>query len=197
MDEEIHKIINAGQKNCIIKAGKVILDLNPDSYIELNADLSLGHNLRAGSKAETYLKMHSESRLIVNGYFKVFFGSSIEVFQGGALTLGNGFINSDSVIACENSITIGNGATIGRFVSIYDSDFHKLYDKQGKLMNPSAPIVIGDHVWIGVGAIILKGVTIGNGAVVAAGSVVTRDVPPECIVAGNPAKVVKENIDWK
>lgn len=62
--------------------------------------------------------------------------------------------------------------------------------------NPVAPISIGNHVWIGTNAIILKGVDIGDGAVVAAGAVVTRSVPPRCIVAGNPAKIVKENVEW-
>ena len=57
----------------------------------------------------------------------------------------------------------------------------------------SAPMIIKDNVWIGMSAIILKGVTIGEGAIVAAGAVVTRDVPAHAIVAGVPAKVIKEN----
>ena len=60
----------------------------------------------------------------------------------------------------------------------------------------SAPITIGDRVWIGCRAIILAGVTIGEGSVVAAGSVVTRDVPPGTLVAGNPAKVIRETGPW-
>ena len=59
------------------------------------------------------------------------------------------------------------------------------------------PIEIGDHVWIGLRAIILKGVKIGNGSVIAAGAVVTRDVPPYSLVAGVPARVIKENIYWE
>ena len=59
------------------------------------------------------------------------------------------------------------------------------------------PIIIGDHVWIGKNALILKGVTIGNGAIVAAGSVVVKDVSAKTLVAGNPAKVIKDNVEWK
>lgn len=56
---------------------------------------------------------------------------------------------------------------------------------------------IGDKVWIATNAMILPGVTIGDGAIVAAGAVVTKDVPPRCMVAGVPAKVIKENVEWK
>jgi acetyltransferase-like isoleucine patch superfamily enzyme len=58
------------------------------------------------------------------------------------------------------------------------------------------PIVIEDNVWIGCNVIILKGVTIGAGSIVAAGSIVTKNVPADSIVAGNPAKVIKENVKW-
>jgi acetyltransferase-like isoleucine patch superfamily enzyme len=197
MDAEVCKTIKGAQENRLITAGNVIFDLHPGASIELNAQLSMGYNLRTGSNAETYLKMHDGSKLIVNGEFKAFYNASIEIFSGGILTLGSGYINSDCVIACANRITIGNGAAIARGVFIYDSDHHKLINKQRNQLNQPAPVTIGDHVWIGVGAIILKGVTIGDGAMIAAGSVVTHDVPPGCMAAGNPAKVIREDIDWK
>jgi len=77
---------------------------------------------------------------------------------------------------------------IGPYVTIADSDFHDLH--QRGVRPPSAAVTIGDHVWIGGKASILKGVTIGRGAVVGIGSVVTRDVPPFAIVAGVPARVI-------
>lgn len=76
---------------------------------------------------------------------------------------------------------------------IRDSDNHTIhYDGFEK----SKPIIIGNHVWIGMRATILKGVTIGDGAIIAAGAVVTKDVPARCLVAGVPARVIKENIEW-
>lgn len=181
----------------ILKTGNVVLDLHPKSSIELNADISLGHNSREGSYAETHLKMHIDSRMIVNGYFKVFYNAAIEVFEGGVLTLGGGYINSDCVIACAKSITIGEGVAVARGVYIYDSDHHMILDANGEQTNLPESVVIGNHVWIGVGAIVLKGVTIGDGAIIAAGAIVTHDIPAFCIAAGNPAEVIRENIDWK
>lgn len=59
------------------------------------------------------------------------------------------------------------------------------------------PISIGDHVWIGARSTILKGVSIGDGAVVAAGSLVTRDVPPGALVGGSPARMVRPKVEWR
>ena len=83
-----------------------------------------------------------------------------------------------------------------RNVKILDSDWHTIYDITGECINPPEPIIIGDNVWLGINSIILKGVTRGDNAIVAAGSVVTKNVPPNSIVAGNPAKVIKTNIYW-
>jgi acetyltransferase-like isoleucine patch superfamily enzyme len=181
----------------LLTRGNPVINIAPGAVLELSADFSLGHNLPAGSRAETYLKLHEHSTLIVNGYFKAFYGSSIEVFPGGALTLGGGYINCQSIISCSNNITIGEGAAIARGVFIYDSDRHKLLDDSGEQTNISAPVVIGGHVWIGVGAIILKGVTIGDGAVIGAGAVVTSDIPANSAAAGNPARVIRQGVIWE
>lgn len=117
---------------------------------------------------------------------------SVCIYENAVVNLGNNsFINSGGSIVCKQSITIGDDTVIGNGVEIRDTDSHKLV---GKSMD--APIVIGDHVWIGVNCTILKGVTIGDGSVIAAGSVVVRDIPPKCLAAGVPAKVIRENIEW-
>ncbi|MEL7661271.1 acyltransferase [Acetobacterium wieringae] len=197
MDEEVCRIIKSNGKGRIITSGNVIIDVHPTAEIELNANLSLGHNIRKGSNAETYLKMHANSGLTINGYFRAFYNTSIEIFSGGVLTLSNAYVNSDCVIACTKHVSIGNGTAIARGVYIYDSDHHKLIGKSGEQTNLSAPVIIGNHVWVGVGAIILKGVTIEDGAVIAAGAVVTHDIPAGCVAAGNPAKIIKEKVDWR
>lgn len=96
-------------------------------------------------------------------------------------------------ITCASRIEIGVGCTIARDVIIRDYDAHTIDLPAYRI---SKPIIIGNHVWIGNRAMILKGVTIGDGAIVAAGAVVTKDVPPHCIVGGVPAKVIEQNITW-
>jgi acetyltransferase-like isoleucine patch superfamily enzyme len=108
-----------------------------------------------------------------------------------------GYINCQSVISCANKIIIGEDAAIASGVYIYDSDHHKIISRYGEQTNESVPVVIGKHVWIGVGAIVLKGVTIGDSSIIGAGAVVTSDIPANCIAAGNPAVVIREGVVWK
>ena len=89
-------------------------------------------------------------------------------------------------------IRIGRNCLIAANVSLLDSDGHGVSLADRAMANPvSEPIVIEDNVWIGANAMVLKGVTIGRGAIVAAGSVVTRDVAPMTLVGGNPARLIK------
>jgi acetyltransferase-like isoleucine patch superfamily enzyme len=190
-------------KNIFRKNGKLkifrnsVLDIHKSAKINLSEDFYINSDIFKKSKAECYLKLQENSTLNINGRFKLFYGSTIQIFRNATLTLGSGYINSDSVIACCNRITIGDGATIARNVYIYDGDHHSILDDDGNILNKSTPINIGKHVWIGVGAIILKGVNIGDGSIIGAGAVVNKDIPANSIAVGNPAKVIKENIRWK
>jgi acetyltransferase-like isoleucine patch superfamily enzyme len=115
------------------------------------------------------------------------------------LTIGDGtFINEGSELHVGLRLAIGARCAIAGHVIIRDRDSHRLgsADDQFDLTESLAPVTIGDHVWIGSRAMVLKGVTIGEGAVIAAGAVVTRDVPPMTLVGGNPARVIKERVRW-
>lgn len=104
------------------------------------------------------------------------------------------FNNQACLIAQKTSITIGAHCRIGPNVRIFDSDFHAVQPEErlGSGKPRAAPIEIGQNVFIGDSATILKGVTIGEGSVVAAGAVVMRSVPPRSLVAGNPATVKRQ-----
>lgn len=136
--------------------------------------------------------MGENSKLKVNGNFSFFSGCRVGVLKGATLSLGNGYMNFDSKIYCYNNIKIGDKVYISEGVTIIDSDVHSISNK-----NSSAPITIGNNVWIGINVTILKGVTIGDGVVIGAGSVVTKSIPARCLAVGNPAKVIKENVEWK
>ena len=98
-------------------------------------------------------------------------------------------------ICAVEKVTIGHNVTIGANTIITDSDFYPLDLEAGKSMESggkSAAVSIGDGAFIGMNCLVLKGVRIGKGSVIGAGSVVTRDVPPGMIVAGNPARPLSE-----
>ena len=141
-------------------------------------------------------RLDKNSTFICEGDFKLFQGASIYVAPGARLVLHGGwsFLNTNSTLNCFHQIEIGKGCSISDNVCIADSDSHYI---NGEKVKSTAPIVIGDHVWIGKNVTILKGVTIGSGAVVGVGSVVTKDVPCNTVVAGVPAKPIKEIEKWE
>lgn len=116
------------------------------------------------------------------------------------IIIGDGcWFGANNHITANYSIHIGRNLLTGKHVTISDNN-HGNTDRDSLTIAPNkreivskGAIVIGDNVWIGEGAIILSGVTIGNGAVVAANSVVTKDVPPFAVIGGNPARIIKEN----
>jgi acetyltransferase-like isoleucine patch superfamily enzyme len=168
--------------------------IHPTARVILNGSLLLGWKRVRRSRVETRLSVGQGAVFTINGRFTVYCGSDIWVMDGGALTLHSGFCNEGVQITCKRRITIGKDCAIARDVIIRDCDAHQLL---GAGHEPSQEVRIGDHVWIGTRAIVLKGVTIGDGAVVAAGAVVTKNVPAQCLVAGVPAKVIRDHVEWK
>lgn len=122
---------------------------------------------------------------------------TIIIDKGANLFIGENVGISQTAIVAHDNITIGNNVKIGGGTCIYTSDFHSLdYEiRKTKLdirNRKTAPIKIGDDVFIGAKCIILKGVTIGNKSIIGAGSVVTKNIPDSEIWAGNPAKFIRK-----
>lgn len=182
----INKINNYRFRNRVIFKGKV--DFSHTSKI----------NLTNGSKKED---------IVLNDRCRMY-GSLISKFNGKIYIEENVKIGFDTILAATNSILIKKGSALAHNIKIYDNNNHPVNPEDRKIMynspwdskyrtwkySVSAPIIIGENVWIGADARINKGVTIGDNSIVAAGSVVTKNVPANCIVAGNPAKVVKTDI---
>ena len=117
----------------------------------------------------------------------------LSVGESAVLEIGErAFINYGTSIGATERVVIGAHARIGTYVIIMDNDFHRLEPERRDEVPPSAPVTIGDNVWLGARVIVLSGVTIGAGSVVAAGSVVTKDVPPRSLAAGMPARVIRQ-----
>ena len=101
------------------------------------------------------------------------------------------FINFNLTVLDEALVTIGNHVFIGPNVSIYTACHPLDPDERRDGREWAEPVTIGNDVWIGGGATILPAVTVGDGAIIGAGAVVSRDVPPRTAVAGNPARIIK------
>ena len=110
----------------------------------------------------------------------------------GAIRIGDFALLSPGVrISASDEIIIGDGVMMANGCYVTDSDWHTLYDRTRRSLTPT-PVVLEKNVWLGDGVTVLKGVTVGENSVVAARSVVTRDIPKNTVAAGNPARIIKK-----
>jgi len=139
------------------------------------------------------LKINAKGSIIIGDYCRIWSNIGTTQLSAGPRALidigENTFINSGAIITSRRHIRIGKNCHIANQVIMMDDDFHAVYARGSR--SGKEAIIVGDNVWIATRAMILKGVTIGEGAVVAAGAVVTKDVPAYTLVAGVPAKVIK------
>jgi acetyltransferase-like isoleucine patch superfamily enzyme len=192
-------------------SGKIIKMFNPDLIGKIyqtivfrlyaNCDRSAKITHRAN------LFNHSGDRKHLSIGKHVVIDGTFDIYADGYLSIGDYSFIGRSRIYAANQITIGKYCLVSDNVCIMDSNLHprsaSLRERIAKKWadgvfpdvytgTPNSPVTLGDHSWIGFGCSIMKGVTIGEGAIVGAGSVVTKDVPPWTIVAGNPARFIRE-----
>lgn len=146
-------------------------------------------------------KWKSEGTLIIHGNIVFGRGCGIRIGKGATLDIGeNSSLTGHSDIACFKKITIGQNCLISWDVLIMDTDFHHIADNNGMTLNELKPIVIGDHVWIGCRCTILKGAIIHADNVIAAGTMVTREIKEtKSVIGGIGGKlaVIREDVSWK
>jgi acetyltransferase-like isoleucine patch superfamily enzyme len=171
---------------------------------------TLPPNIQVGNdcwfeRQDSFARYRSEKDpgLIFGDRVRVYTWTTFNVEPTGCVEIGDDAVLVGPVFMCAEHIKLGRNVTISYHVTLADSDFHPIDprlriedsianspqgDRSRRPAIVSRPITIDDDVWIGIGAIVLKGVHIGRGARVAAGAVVTRDVPDGEVVAGNPAQ---------
>lgn len=179
------------------------------AYGSLPANIHIGRDCWLERK-ESFARFRGEQNpaLVLGERVRVYTWTTFNVEAGGMVRVGDDSILVGAVFMCREAIFLGKRVVVSYNVTLADSDFHPV-DVQlrrqdaiansptgDRLQRPklvSKPVVIEDDVWIGIGAIVLKGVHIGRGARIGPGAVVTSDVPAEAFVAGNPAQQVT---DW-
>jgi maltose O-acetyltransferase len=157
--------------------------------------------LRLRGRAKAPFSVRLRGRVQLSGGGEVVLGEGVSLngtvvpielvtYTSGRIEIGNHtFVNYGSSIAARASVKIGSHCLLGHYSFVMDNDQHDVV--RHTVLPQSDPVIIEDHVWIGSKVVILPGVRIGSRAVIGAGSIVTKDVPPRCVAAGNPARVLR------
>jgi acetyltransferase-like isoleucine patch superfamily enzyme len=190
--------------------------MKPDELAEITGAWdygSLPRNILVGpdcwlERKDSFARYRStrEPGLVLGARVRVYTWTVFNVEPAGLVEVGDDSVLVGATLMCAERITLGRRVIVSYQVTIADSDFHPLEpgerrrdavanapygDKSRRPPYATRAVEIGDDAWIGIGAIILKGVRIGRGARIGAGSVVVRDVPDGACVAGNPARIVE------
>ena len=190
-------------------------NVKPDRHVEhdwwqhpVPANVEFGDGFYCESaQIFRFVKNKQPGAIVLGNHVSCYAGCSFAIGPNGQCKVGDFTLLNGALLMAEERIEIGSHCLVSWNVGIADSDFHPLEPAQrlvdAKALAPfyenrparpklrTAPVIIADNVWIGMNAVILKGVSIGENSVVAAGSVVTKSVPANSVVAGNPAVVVK------
>lgn len=176
------------------------------TYVYKNRVCTLGQHSKLYATTKI-INIQKDKNQILIGEHTHIKGELLLYKHGGKITIGDySFLGEGSKVWSSHAIHIGNRVMIAHNVNIHDSNSHPIDHTErhihfkaiistghpDKIDLKEKEVRIEDDVWIGFNSSILKGVTIGKGAIIAAGSVVTKDVPPYVVVAGNPGEVVKE-----
>jgi tetrahydrodipicolinate N-acetyltransferase len=178
----------------VLRGTRIRLERGARIELAPGARLYLGRSHHIGKPLSVRICPHG--RLAIRGTVTISCGTKIIIGENAHLEIGDQtFIHYDAAITCWEHIAIGADCGISWNTNIIDGNAHELIIA-GKPRSRTRPLTIGDHVWIGTGAIVV-GASIGDGSVVGAGSVVSSNVPPKALVAGNPAQVVREDVSWE
>ena len=169
-------------------------------YVKIGGGNSLSIESGTSLKNVTIKYYGSNNRVIIHKNAKIqdvtfWFEGDNNLIEIGA---GTTFHGKCQLAACDGTkILIGDNCMFSHDIYVRTTDSHSILDCNGSRINPAKDIIIGNHVWIGMQSIILKGTNIPNGCIVGARSILTsKIIPANSIIVGSPAKVIKEDISW-
>ncbi len=193
----LSKKVKRKGKGFLIPYRHAVLELDKTSRILLHdGHFRVNYHLPAHSHAEAYVRMSEGTVLEIYDNTSLYYRSTIEMKKNAVVVIGSAQINSGSVILAADRISIGRGVLLAREVFVYDYDHHRIIDEDGNQINLPDPVEIGDHVWIGLKSVVLRGSNIEEGAVIAAGSQVSGRIRAGTLACGNPARSYKE-VGWQ
>lgn len=173
----------------IRKIAKILYNLVRMSILKLEHIGSLKNDWQCLISPRCDLQIGLNAKLSIGRRVCIEKYSLIAVRKSASFTIGDGvYINRNCIMVAHEGISIGNGVTIGPNCCIYDHDHDPI--NRGEYL--SKTVTIENNAWLGANVLVMKGVTIGEGAVVAAGSVVTKDIPPHCILLQKKIDTIKE-----
>jgi len=183
----------------IFKIGKSPLKANSSIEVHgFNNTVEIGDNVKGTILINI---IGNDSKVLIEDDVNIMGSLNIVARRGKSTVVigkGSSFMGLVRLFNHEpSSIKIGADCMFAGDILMTTSDMHPIYDADNIRINPPSPIAIGEHVWVGVGVKLLKGVSIGSGSIVGMASLVTKGTYPEkCIIVGSPAKIVKENVRW-
>lgn len=195
-----HSTRFTGTPTNLLMSKNVLTEIHRNATVDIlsNSFLAIGLGKTGMSHpllGKSRISITETGKLAIHDGAAARIGSCSVVHVEGSLELGDSYLNRGAKILCGDRISIGDHCAISWDVTIVDDNRHQL-EIEGDRAQKTAPIEIGDDVWVGHDVTIKKGVTIGDDAVVASNTVVMDDVPPETLVGGYPAEPLFENVKW-
>lgn len=179
-------------KNIIFRIrNKVRMDKNNFLEVANNSKVVACHISIKGKNNKVFIGENTkirDSKIEISGE-----NCSVSILNNCVIGHGCYFVAKESNV----NIEIGNGCMLSRNVNVMASDGHAIFDDNHERVNHSNSVKIGDGVWLADNVTILKGVSIGEGSVVGINSTLSKSIPIHCVAVGNPAKVVRESVNWE
>jgi acetyltransferase-like isoleucine patch superfamily enzyme len=143
------------------------------------------------------IRLDRNAQLTIGGTVSLLRAVRVYVAYGGHLELGHGcYVNDAATFWCLGHTTLGPWCGISANATILDSNMHEIVIGGIRRLPRAQSVTLGENVWVGYGAIIMPGVTVGDQAIIGAASVVTSDIPKRALAAGNPARILHRDVDW-